>query len=228
MTGLCKNPFSNLWIVERPRIEPYGLEELSRWFTVKEMKPWSKREKRTGYGRNCQIFDESGAYARKVVLDWKSRDYGFHDFLEHIDAMAFDINWSGAFAVPLPPGEVAEIARKVASWTWRYFSEDGLRRWHVMKGKAGLRSRWDGHVTAKVKAAELGISESTLYRHRSSPSGLITPSLPDIAILSRVGDIESCQPKVVSAKAEPLSKPWEAEGISPRTWYRRQAKLKAA
>lgn len=183
MTGLCKNALHDHWNVTRPREEPYTLSELSSFFNAKEMKPWAKAEKRTGYGRNCTIFDDSGAYARKIVLDCKAKDWHRSEFIEHIEAVAWDMNLS-AFVYPLSRSEIAEIAKKVATWTWKTFSEDGKRRWHVMKGAAGNRKRWDGHITMAQRASELGISESTLRRRLRASHSLITLSTSDTAILS--------------------------------------------
>ena len=207
--GITKNPFSPVWNVERPRLEFYSLDELSQSLSAKEMKPWSKKEKRTGFGRHMTIFDEGGEYARRVVLDWKSSDREYFEFAAHISQFCFDINESGRFMMPLPKQEVHEVIASVAGWTWMTFSQDGLRRWHSIRGKARARKMWEGHVTMAQRAAELCISESTLRRRLRKQEGSNTVSSPNIAILSH---------------SSLTRKPWEQAGIPRATWYRQQAK----
>ena len=220
MTGLCKNPLHGWWNVSRPREEPYTLEELSSFFNAKEMKPWTKREKRTGYGRNVFVFDGAGEHARGIVLDCKRKDWHRSEFGQHIDDVAWDMNLAAPFAYPLSRGEVAEIAAKVAGWTWMTFSEDGLRRWHSMKGRAGMRSRWAGHTPAAKIAQELSISTKTVYRRKVGSPSLIALSSPDIVIGTWGSLTQSHQPKVAM--------PWELENMPRSTWYRKQKERKAA
>lgn len=169
ISGLCKNPLNAAWIIQRPHEGAHTLKELAKGFSVKEMKPWTKRERRTGYGRNCQLFDELGSFARGTVLEYKRNGADHCDFQAQLSELAFRMNDAANFYRPLGAREVSTIAKSVASWTWRYFSEEGLRRWHSRGGKAGMAKRWAGHTSldeAKPWEAE-GISRRMWFYRKA-------------------------------------------------------------
>ena len=217
MMGLCKNPLIGYWNTMWPAEKAYNLTELADFFTTKEMKPWSKKEKQTGFGRNVKVFDMLGEYARRICVNCKRKEWSFFEFHDHLKGQACYLNDTEC-AYPLGGREIRDIVKHVAEWTWRYFSEAGLQRWHSMKGKAAMKKRWDGHVSQAERAKVLGLSVSTLKRRLASPIAPIPPSPPDIVISSQESKSDLGTRKL---------KQWQLENIPRSTWFDRQAKLRA-
>jgi len=68
------------------------------------------------------------------------------------------------FALPLPLAEVRGIARSVAKWTWRHFSNEKFSELQRHR----INIRWADHISAEMTkpwAAE-GVSRATWYRQR--------------------------------------------------------------
>jgi hypothetical protein len=78
--------------------------------------------------------------------------------------------------IPLDPREVWWIAKSVAKWTWRRFSDEGFRKWQaeqgrkggIAKGKANEDKRASARLMAgqgmstRAIAAELGVPRWTV------------------------------------------------------------------
>ena len=68
------------------------------------------------------------------------------------------------FPNPLRPAEVRSIARSVARWTWRRFSNEKFSELQRHR----INIRWADHISAEMTkpwAAE-GVSRATWYRRR--------------------------------------------------------------
>jgi hypothetical protein len=71
---------------------------------------------------------------------------------------------NGQFANPLSDLEVRGIAKSVARWTWKHFTEDGLS--DIQSARA--KKRWTGHEAESTTKpwVKLGISRRTYYRRK--------------------------------------------------------------
>ena len=71
---------------------------------------------------------------------------------------------NGQFATPLGDLEVRGIAKSVAKWTWKHFTEAGFS--DVQSARA--RKRWHGHLAESTTKPwlEMGISRRTYYRRK--------------------------------------------------------------
>lgn len=69
------------------------------------------------------------------------------------------------FSTPLGESEVRGIAKSVAKWTWKRFTEQGLS--NIQSARA--RIRWAGHVAESTTKPWLamGISRRTYYRRKA-------------------------------------------------------------
>jgi hypothetical protein len=72
------------------------------------------------------------------------------------------------FPEALKLSEVRAIAKSVAKWTWRRFSEEQFAQIQAARGARRAAQMWSGHVaaeTAKPWSSE-GVSRATWYRRR--------------------------------------------------------------
>ena len=189
---ITKNPVHPHWRVEWRRDVPYTLPELADWLFFEDMRPDKSIETTLGAGRNVTVFDELRQIAYQEVLSFK-RAGAVEAWSGRCERLAIGINQQ--FPVPLRYSEVRSIARSVAKWTWRHFSEQAFSQRQSQRGKRGVAKRWAGHVAErKTKPWEaLGISRRTYYRRRSgrgtefgtitisdrpSPSALLAFAIP--------------------------------------------------
>ena len=158
---LSKNPLHSHWTVEWRRDDPYSLEVLSGWLTKEDMRPDPMRAS-FGLGRNCAIFDELRALAYRDVLTFKQSGRSEEAWRRHLFNVAWTMN--GQFPDPLGDLEVRGIAKSVAKWTWRHFTED---RFATIQSKRA-QLRWQGHEAERATKPwlKLGISRRTYYRRK--------------------------------------------------------------
>jgi hypothetical protein len=164
---LVKNPLHPGWRVEWRREEPYALPELADWLFPEDMRPDPTVETTLGAGRNCTIFDELRVMAYREVREFK-RNGSFDAFRARLERVALGINMQ--FPQALKLAEVRAIAKSVAKWTWRRFSEEKFSRIQAARGARRAAQMWEGHVSAestKPWVAE-GISRATWYRRRAA------------------------------------------------------------
>lgn len=118
---LTKNPLHPHWAVEWRRDAPYSLEGLAGWLTREDMRPDAEIAS-FGLGRNCMIFDQLRAFAYREVVAFKRSNRSVEAWRSRLITVAQGMN--GPFAEPLSSFEVRSIAKSVAKWTWRHFTED--------------------------------------------------------------------------------------------------------
>jgi hypothetical protein len=128
---LAKNPLNNHWDVLPTYGKGYDLHELSECLSNSDLvKP--VRECDYGLGRNCIVFDKVSRWAYKAIRQ------GYPDYERFYDAVydrAIGIN--AGLPTPMEYGEVKHIAKSVASWVCRNFSESGFSEWQSRQGKKG-------------------------------------------------------------------------------------------
>jgi hypothetical protein len=215
---LPKNPLFEGWITIRLREQPYTLGELASFLKPKEMRKWAPAEKEMGLGRNCTLFNEVRKLAYRDVRLFKAQNGDIREFWEHLRKVAHDLNHMLGFWQPLPAGEVNAIAKSIAKWVWRRFSNEVFNE--IQHNR--IRKRWKGYVTAEQKAKELGVSRRTYYRMLSEGRIPLSPPVAEHPPQARYYlDMVSCHQLVPNSLTNlELLTPWEVEGISRRTWYR--------
>jgi hypothetical protein len=146
-TGLItKNPVHAHWRVEWRRDEAYNLPELADWLFPEDMQPDFYVEQTLGAGRNCIVFDELRLIAYREVRAFK-RTGSLDAFRSRLEGVAIGINMQ--FPVALRLAEVRGIARSVAKWTWRQFSNEKFSE--LQRHRASCR--WANHVSAEKDEA---------------------------------------------------------------------------
>jgi hypothetical protein len=112
---------------------PLALIELFEMLDKRDMaRPASRREV-LGVSRNCDLFDAIRQHAYKQVLTFKRG--GSAAWFDHLLGMALAVNQE--FAFPLSVSEVCQIARSVANWTWRTFSDARFSQIQARRGSSG-------------------------------------------------------------------------------------------
>lgn len=190
------------------RRPPYGLGELAEFIPFRWRRP---KPSRTAVGRNCDVFCHcmrwAGSPANLGVPVW-------------LEAHRFN----DGFADPLDPPEVGGIARSVERYRRRWINQgrfwgpgnssyDHSSEAQAKRGKrsgVARRKRTAGRDQAIVQAVTAGQSMRSVAREYGVDHKAVTHIVDRDAPLF--------------ARSAPLTvtRPWEAEGISKRTWYRRR------
>jgi Replicase family/Primase C terminal 1 (PriCT-1) len=166
---VAKNPLHDRWRVEWRREEPYTLTELADWLVYDDMRPDPTVETTLGVGRNCVVFDELRTVAYREVRDFK-RDCNLDVFRVRLEHVAFGINQQ--FPIALGQSEVRAIAKSVANWTWRHFTEEKFSQKQALRGARRAAQMWAGHTSTESTKPWLAedISRATWYRRRRAAS----------------------------------------------------------
>ena len=188
------------------RREPYTLVELERFVPLRWRRP---KPSRTAAGRNCDVFAHCMRWAGSPA-----------NLVTPVFDEAHRVN--DGFDVPLDPPEVAGIARSVERYRRRWIRQgrfwgpgnstyDHSSEAQAKRGqKSGLarRKRTAERDQAIIQAVTVGQSQRQVAR----VFGLSHTAVEKI--------IERDAP--LFARHAPLTatRPWEAEGISRRTWER--------
>jgi hypothetical protein len=161
---IAKNPFHDSWRALWVQ-HLYDLHELAEYVELPKRRPQSDA---LGLGRNCALFDELRAWAYQWIREYKRNEADLDQWHRAVLGQAEKLN---AFSVPLPFSEVRAIAKSIAKWTWRNFSDEAFSAIQSARGKRG------GRPTTTTQHgepwAEQGISRATYYRRRQS--GVLTP-----------------------------------------------------
>jgi len=178
---ICKNPLNCRWEVECRRARPYTLLELDDSLFEHD-KSWDFSPAIAyGHSRNCACFDAVRKIAYREVLDAKRTGISCQQFEAWLASVAWQINLN--FSQPLPPSDIRAIAKSVAKWTWKKFSEEGLSARQSRLGKQGMAKRWQGHTPNRVAKpwTTHGISERTWYRRRKQQKATMCDALDSTA-----------------------------------------------
>ena len=207
---IAKNPLSDKWMVFMLTDQLYTLEDLAGYVDLTRKPTKKPIEEIAGLGRNCWIFENVRLWSYNAIRDfWGVR----HNYSEWLDTVKFKCGQENAkFSEPLYDSEINQIAKSIAKWTWRHVTPEGISNWH----RSQINKRWNTQKESgmemllegcpiDVVASELGVNVSTVYRW-------LKEATPE-----EVKQISEFKPENLSQ-----TKPWEAEGISRRTWYRKQ------
>lgn len=118
---LTRNPLHRGHVTTWGRSEPYTLGEMQGSLGKLDPRP-PRIVQEAGLGRNCSLFD--------AVREWSYGQFRHHSTPESFDravtARALSLN-AVSFEAPLSVTEARSVARSVASWTWRTFTENEKR-----------------------------------------------------------------------------------------------------
>lgn len=179
-TGLItKNPTHRDWKVIYGPQSFYNLSDLSEMLGgVEKYKPKRRQSEQVGLGRNVSLFDRTRLWAYKKVLEYKAEGglSGWNAWLSATNSRALEYN--GDFMTPLGVREVWWIAKSVAKWTWRTFSEAGRSEWASRKAQVRWGNNEDKRSSARLMRAsgisveaisvELQVSKSTVSKWLSA------------------------------------------------------------
>ncbi len=191
--------FKTHWL----RKEPYTLGELASFIPFRWRRP---KVSRTAAGRNCDLFS--------ACMKWAGSALNLG-----VPVLSEAARVNRAFRVPLDPPEVRGLSRSVERYRrkWikqgRFYSKTERTAWGRERGvKSGQarRKRTKERDQAIIQAVGSGQSIRSVARDH----GLRLFTVQNV--LKRDAPL--------FARPEPLTltRPWEAEGVPRRTWYRRR------
>jgi hypothetical protein len=131
---IAKNPFhdawKSLWVQHL-----YDLSELAEYVTLAKRLP---RRENFGVGRNCTLFDELRPWSYQWVREYKRNGASARQWHDAVLGQASRMN---IFDTPLALNEVTAIAKSVAKWTWRHFTDARFSEIQSARGKLGGRPK---------------------------------------------------------------------------------------
>jgi hypothetical protein len=162
---VAKNPLHSDWRV-RWHNDPYTLGDLGSWLFERDMAFEPTVREETGFGRNCTVFDEVRSACYREILQFKRDGGSLDDWRCRCLALAVVSNRQ--FLRPLSVAELRAMAKSIAKWTWRKFSEHEFSRLQSYRGGLGASKRWADHISIEsIQPWDTqGISRATWYRKR--------------------------------------------------------------
>lgn len=169
---IAKNPLSPAWKTLFLHAEPYSLDYLAEWVTLHRTQSPSLAP--IGLGRNVMLFDALRQWAYGMVLLYQGAETGLDLWFRSVLREGEIINQR--FASPLSLSELKAIAKSIAKWTWRNFSEAAFSR--VQQARACRRwSKVSEPSLEKTKPWEqMGISRRTYFKRKK---GGLLPTCTD-------------------------------------------------
>ena len=151
------------------------------------------------------------------------RDRNLPDWIGRVEQFAHSQN--ARFEVPQPDSEIKVQAYSIATWIWdgggpldhspETQSRRGRKSGRVRRGEvAGLTSYRPGKAAEDAEIVQAYVKGETM-RSIAARHGLA---------LSTISYVVNRDAELLKEKGEPLSRarPWEREGVSRATWYRRR------
>jgi len=178
---ICKNPNHSHWKIAVWQPELYTLDWLADSLDLN-----AANDKEIvadyGLGRNCTLFDKTRKWAYRAIRQgWPEYEQWLQACYER--ASAYNLQ----FPAPLDENELIGIAKSIAKWTSKKFSEESFQQFiekthcseiQAKRGrKGGLVSRGGGRKKGSISIGSLStrkpwevmsISRSTYYRLRWS------------------------------------------------------------
>ncbi|PAV08848.1 hypothetical protein CBG25_03660 [Arsenophonus sp. ENCA] len=194
LNSVTKNAslYSATSLVTQWRHEPYTLDELADYLDLSAANaPFI--ESTYGLGRNCTIFEKTRKWAyRAIRRGWPAFPQWFAACFER--AMGYNVQ----FPVPLSEPEVRAIAKSIAKWTHKRFTEKAFAEYVTKTHTPEIQAARGRKNTISIQAAK----------------GVIG------------GKISHGGGRPIDLNSERQRKPWEELGIS-RRWYYMQKKIGA-
>lgn len=161
---IAKNPLSEHWKICFLHDQPFELDYLAEWVTLTSAATPSIEP--IGLGRNVMLFDCIRQWSYRNVLLYKETNAGLEQWLRAVLYQCEMVNQQ--FPSPMSPSELKGIAKSIAKWTWREFSEKEFRQ--IQRRRAC--KRWANRSAISVEQAKpwevMGISRSTYYNRQKA------------------------------------------------------------
>lgn len=163
---ICKNPNHENWQVSVWQEELYTLDWLADYLDLNSVNDKSIVPD-YGLGRNCTLFDKTRKWAYRAIRQgWPEYEKWLKACYER--SCAYNLQ----FAAPLDENEVKGIAKSIASWTNKKFTENSFNNFvsitHVSKIQSlrGSKSKGGGRPSIGSPWIKHGISRATYFRRR--------------------------------------------------------------
>lgn len=161
---LCKNPLNIYWRTAEWEPRLYELGDFEGWLDL-SVKPRQAANSEYGLGRNCALFEKLRLWAYKAIRQgWPDADRWQQAVIER--ARGYN-----TFDRVLNDNEVRGIARSVAKFTHRRFTESGFSAWQAAQGRKGGKASKRRPVAGSERTEKpwesLGISRRTYYRRKN-------------------------------------------------------------
>lgn len=170
---LAKNAVHKKWQILDTVPQAYELNDLAEYVDTKQLNTAIKKLPEYGLGRNSILFDDVSKWAYKAIRQGYPP---FEQWQQAVMARAEMLNTR--FANPMAYSEYKHIARSIAKWTHKHFTQAGFAEWQSNNGKRSgevrakqnddkriqaLEMRLNGH-TQKAIADVLKVNQSTVAR----------------------------------------------------------------
>lgn len=171
---ICKNPNHSHWKIAVWQTELYTLDWLADSLDLN-----AANDKEIiadyGLGRNCTLFDKTRKWAYRAIRQgWPEYDQWLQACYERASAYNLQL------AAPLDENEISGIAKSIAKWTYRNFTESSFEEYvkntHTSKiqSSRGKNSRGGGRkVNIESERQTMpwlkdNVSRSTYYRMKKN------------------------------------------------------------
>lgn len=217
---IAKNAKNNRWRTTWFAPYPYELGELAKDLSQSDMRKPNRIEQISGLGRNSSVFDELREIAYHTIFAHKMEGGNQSSWIARIEKIAFSINIQ--FSHPLSIAEVRGISKSVARWTWHRMDPTDFSRKQAYIGASATRKN-RALVQSLVGSTDKPSIRPVSLRELASLLG--TTKKHGQPVSQRTARrVLSEQRTSYLARSVEAQKPWLAEGISRRTWYRKKKK----
>lgn len=179
---ITKNPAHAQWMTLRGPRMSYELAELAEYLPgIEKFRLKRGLATQVGLGRNVTLFETLRKWSYKAVRrHWGGGLDGWNAWISETNSRALVFN--SDFRTPLDGTEVWHLAKSVAKWTWKNFSQEEFSAWQARSGAiagraSGVARRQaseenrasarlmaiNGHSSRQI-ATELGVDQSTVVR----------------------------------------------------------------
>ncbi len=159
---IAKNPLSEHWKICFLHTQAFDLNYLAEWVTLTSAA--TPCIEPIGLGRNIMLFDSIRQWSYRNVLLYKETNAGLEQWFRTVMRECELVNQH--FPTPMTLSEVRGIAKSIAKWTWREFSEKAFSQ--IQRERA--HKRWANRSAPSIEQSKpwesMGISRSTYYDHK--------------------------------------------------------------
>ena len=217
----AKNPRNLHWRASWFCGQPYELRALRDRLDVHETRLVTRAPEVCGLGRNCHLFDQLRLFAYTRVLARKRA--GNDKGAWHTELFSMARRMNAEFNYPLPTSEVRHTARSVANWTWRKFCASGFSSIQAARAARPRGSKTTSEIIASV-IGELDGADDAPPEGRRRPRAISVQSLANkVGVSARtIRRYAARSRQEYEAESLERSAPWDIEGVSRATWFRRR------
>jgi hypothetical protein len=147
---LAKNALHEQWQVLETVPAAYELHELAEYVDAKLLSTPIKKLPEYGLGRNSILFDDVSKWAYKAIRQGWPRWEQWHNAVLTRTEML-----NSKFKQPMYYNEYKHIAKSIAAWTHKNFSQAGFSEWQSNNGKRSGIARAKNNDDKRVQAIEM-------------------------------------------------------------------------